>query len=576
MASRIVGIDLGAYSVKVVVTNPGFRQAMVTDVIEVKVPEGEESQLVRAASALASVGNRFQSDDDSVFSSIAGDSVFLHVLEFGFKTMRRTDLDRVVGSELEGVLPIDLEDMVYAFEEIPRLTDASPNSDVAVDPDILDLSGSLVGSGTVVDPSSVQRGRIAETATGMRVLAAATQRDRAEELLFALRSEGVDPRGLLATPAPYARLADKLAGQSGRLVAILDIGHKRTDFCLSKGGKPVYARTIARGGEELTRIIARTWKLEMAEAEELKHSSGFIESRREIATSDAARSMSEVLSKQLLPLMREIRRTIQACRAKTGYAVEEIVLVGGGSRLSGMAPYFSEGLRVPVQLLSQENVMSMLGDCAATASLDTCFLALGVATDGASAKPSFDLRQGALAFAGDVSFLRTKVRALATSAVVIMAFGVLAAFAGVSKLRSAEKILKNRVAAESGDTFGKQLDSEGAIAVAANIKKNGSVGPLPKMTAYDMLLAFNAAIPKKEEIVIDVKDIDITPGKIVVKATSSPLGETDALEGIKLLEKSLKDSECFKEFKSPKSNPSSKDSDKRDFTLTIKSDCNKE
>ncbi|MBL4637341.1 MAG: hypothetical protein JKY56_26030, partial [Kofleriaceae bacterium] len=227
-------------------------------------------------------------------------------------------------------------------------------------------------------------------------------------------------------------------------------------------------------------------------------------------------------------------------------------------------------------LLSQENVMSMLGVCAATASLDTCFLALGVATDGASAKPSFDLRQGALAFAGDVSFLRTKVRALATSAVVIMAFGVLAAFAGVSKLRSAEKVLQERVAVESAATFGKQLDSEGAIAVAGSIKKGGTLGPLPTMTAYDMLLAFNAALPKKEDIVIDVKDIDITPGKIVVKATSSPLGETDALEGIKLLEKSLKESECFKDFKSPKSNPSSKDSDKRGFTLTIKSDCNKE
>ncbi|MBL4632290.1 MAG: pilus assembly protein PilM, partial [Kofleriaceae bacterium] len=401
MASRIVGIDLGAYSVKVVVTNPGFRQAMVTDVIEVKVPEGEESQLVRAASALASVGNRFQSDDDSIFSSIAGDSVFLHVLEFGFKTMRRADLDRVVGSELEGVLPIDLEDMVYAFEEIPRLVDSNSSDVAGADPDVLDLSDSaLVGSGTVADSSSVQRGRIAETAMGMRVLAAATQRDRAEELLFALRSEGVDPRGLLATPAPYARLADKLGGQSGRLVAILDIGHKRTDFCLSKGGKPVYARTIARGGEELTRIIARTWKLETPEAEELKHRSGFIESRREIATSEAARSMSEVLNKQLRPLMREIRRTLQACRAKTGYTAEEIVLVGGGSRLSGMAPYLSEGLKIPVRLLSQENVMSMLGDCAATASLDTCSLALGVATDGASAKPSFDLRQGALAFAG--------------------------------------------------------------------------------------------------------------------------------------------------------------------------------
>lgn len=570
MASRIVGIDLGAYSVKVAVANPGFRQAMVTDVIEVRVPDGEESHLVRAVSALASVSGRFRKEDDSVFSAIAGDSVFLHVLEFGFKTMRRTDLERVVGSELEGVLPIDLEDMVFAFEEIPKLVEAGAIAGA----DVLDLSEEADVSQSL--PVAVVRGRVADSTSGMRVLAAATPRDRAEELLFALRSEGVDPRGLLATPAPYARLADKISGQMGRVVAILDIGHKRTDFCLSKAGKPIYARTIARGGLDLTTAIARTWKLDIQGAEEAKHTSGFVASNRERATTEASQAMSEVLVTQLKPMLRELRRTVQACRAKTGYVVDEVVLVGGGSRLGGLASYLGEGLKIPVTLLSQETSIALLGEAASSASLDTAFLALGVATEGASAKPSFDLRQGALAFAGDVSFLRTKIRPLAAAAVVMMAFGVLAAFTGVSKLRSAEKVLNDRVALESAETFGRQMDSEEVLAEEGFIKKGGSKGPLPKMTAYDMLLAFNAAVPKKEEMVLDVKDINITPGKVVVKATSSPLEETDALQGIKLLEKSLKESECFKDFKSPKSNPTSKDSDKREFTLTIKSECNKE
>ncbi len=562
MASRIIGIDLGAYSVKVVVSNPGFRHALVSGAWEARVPDGDEPHLVRAVSVVGDLLRQIRKDDDAVFSSIAGDQVFLHVLEFEFRSMRRVDLERVVGSELEGILPIDLEDMVFAFEQIPRLHDETEGG---APEDSLNLDG-----------APQQHGRIAHQATGMRVLAAATQREKAEQLLTALHEVGASPRGLLAAPAPYARLSEKIGEGSSKAVAILDMGHMRTDFCLSKAGKPIFARTFARGGNLLTRALGRAWKMDAAAAEEAKHQSGCIASSMQPVTGESAQAMSAVLEKELSSQAREIRRTIQSCRAKTGFVVEELILVGGGSRLRGVAAYFSEKLRLRVRHLDSAVSAGLLGEAASQASLDTCFLALGVSMDGASAKPSFDLRQGALAFKGDMSFLRTKVRTLAAFAVIVMAFGVVAAYAGMRKLRKAEETLNKRVALESLAAFGEQLDAEGVKYAVGPVRKHGKKGPLPKMTAYDVLIAFNAALPKKDETVIDVKDIDITPGKIVVKATSSPVGEIDALQGIKNLEKSLKESECFKDFKSPKSNPSSKDKDNREFTLTIKSECNKE
>ena len=45
--------------------------------------------------------------------------MFTQILEFGFKSLRRSDLDKAVGGELEGVVPVDLEDMVYTYEAIP-------------------------------------------------------------------------------------------------------------------------------------------------------------------------------------------------------------------------------------------------------------------------------------------------------------------------------------------------------------------------------------------------------------------------------------------------------------------------
>ena len=193
--------------------------------------------------------------------------------------------------------------------------------------------------------------------------------------------------------------------------------------------------------------------------------------------------------------------------------------------------------------------------------------------DGASAKPAFDLRQGALAYKGDASFLRSKIRSIAAAAVAVMAFGVLSAYTGVSKLRSAEEVLDKRVALESTAALGEQLSASAVLMRVGPVEGGGRMSPVPNMTAYDMLLAFNAALPPKDKAVIDVSEIDIKAGKVVVKAASAPFEAISALQGIKNLEESLRASECFKDFTSPESQPGANDT--RQFTLTIKSGCNK-
>ena len=42
------------------------------------------------------------------------------ILEFGFRGLKRADLEKAVGAELEGVLPYDLDEMVYTFDSLPR------------------------------------------------------------------------------------------------------------------------------------------------------------------------------------------------------------------------------------------------------------------------------------------------------------------------------------------------------------------------------------------------------------------------------------------------------------------------
>src|SRR5688572_15717350 len=123
------------------------------------VPTGDEPIEDRMRQALVSLMDEMRLRDETGYIGVYGDQVFTQVLEFGFKNLRRSELDKAVGGELEGVVPVDLEDMVYCFEQIPPVPATVP---IAAD---------------------AMRGRLAAPAEGMRVLSYAMRRDRAEHII---------------------------------------------------------------------------------------------------------------------------------------------------------------------------------------------------------------------------------------------------------------------------------------------------------------------------------------------------------------------------------------------------------
>ena len=569
--SRILGIDLGAYSVKVAVMSPGLRSATMVDIFERMVPAGDEPHEVRAARVLGEIVREQHLDQDIAYAALAGDRVFVHVLEFGFKNLRRPELAKAVGAELEGILPVDLEDMVYTFEPLPREA-AQPLVAPSDDPAFVPPAAGPLAAGPLAAPTD-----------GMRVLACAGVGAKIRGFLDLLDESGIAVRGLLAGPAAYPRVLEKVAvaqmaaAGGGKPppqppTAVIDIGHERTDVCVVVAGRAVYLRTIARGGRQLTDAIARIWRLPWAQAESAKHQDGFVASSNEPAPSEAWGRIHEALIPELGPLARDLRQTLLACRAKTGATVERCLLVGGGARLRGLPAYLTEQLQLPAFALGPAEDHAILGPRLAGlgARADAACLAAGVALEGASGRPTFDLRQGDLAFKADLSFLRAKAVPLAAAALLIIAFAAVSAYANLFRLRKAEKALDKRLAVESAEVFGKRMSGQ---EVLDQVSPSGGPGdnPMPKMTAWDLLLAFNTALPPKEEVKIDVEDIDIKQGKITVKAVSTPTATQNALAGIKTLEASLKKSKCFADFPSPQSQPGRDDN--REFTLTIKTPC---
>src|SRR5262249_24140454 len=156
---------------------------------------------------------------------------------------------------------------VYTFEQIPAATPTGPM------------------------PAEASRGRVAPPAEGMRVLTYAMRSDRAEHLIDLGKQAGFQPRGLLACGRAAVKLVahvpSLMKARTDGPVAVIDIGHERTDVVLVHQNKAVFSRSIARAGKQVTEAIARHWQKSADWAEAAKHSDGFIASAAEPATSDA-------------------------------------------------------------------------------------------------------------------------------------------------------------------------------------------------------------------------------------------------------------------------------------------------
>src|SRR5262249_25374745 len=89
MATRMVIVDLGAWSVKLAIASPGIRGAAILSVVEKMVPPGpnpdpdNEPLEQRQRQALAALIEEQRLRDETGYIGVYGDQVFTHVLEFG-------------------------------------------------------------------------------------------------------------------------------------------------------------------------------------------------------------------------------------------------------------------------------------------------------------------------------------------------------------------------------------------------------------------------------------------------------------------------------------------------------------
>jgi Tfp pilus assembly PilM family ATPase len=502
---------------------------------------------------LAAAIDELRLRDEPGYLGVYGDQVFTQVLEFGFKHLRRAELDKAVGGELESVVPVDLEDMVYCYEQIPPAPAPAPGADPQWAP---------------------QRGRVAPPPAGMRVLSYAMRRDRAEQMLAVGSSCGFHTRGVLACGGAAVRVVERAPSlaraRADGAVAVVDIGHERTDVVVVHAGKAVFSRSVARAGKQVTEAISRHWQIPWDAAERAKHADGFIASTAEPATSPQWSKISQVVTGELTPFARDLRQTLAACRARTGYSPIAAILVGGGSRLRGIGSFLAEQLAIPAWHLTPDDIAALAGpkigaEAAAQLPIDSAALTVGMAYDAAGGRPQFNLSSGALGSRVDLEFLRAKAVPFGAGLLAIAAFAAISAYADLYQLKKADKTLATRLANETQEMYGAPKTADEVLDQAGSGPGGAAASPLPHMTAYDVLLDISGHVPPKDKITLDLDRLDIDDTKVDMSGTVKTPEELD------LLVAELKKIECFKDVQRGPTEPG--ENGTKRFHLTITAQC---
>ena len=137
--------------------------------------------------------------------------------------------------------------------------------------------------------------------------------------------------------------------QSGLPSVLVNFGSTSADITVFDKN-PIVSGTAACGGEEITDLIAKALDVKKREAIIIKTKYGLGYSKKQ-------KQIEKALEPNLNVLIKEIQRSIRYYeeRSKSKRKIAQIVIMGGGANMPGLADYLTNSLRMPVRAFDPTN-----------------------------------------------------------------------------------------------------------------------------------------------------------------------------------------------------------------------------
>lgn len=538
MSTKVVGLDLGTHMVKVCELVTTFRNyELVGFAAEgVEAEGGGKPSVAEIAQAARRLLERRGLLLEPIFCAMPPENVSTLTVELPFAQPKK--IEQALPFQLEELLPVDLDTLVYDYQIVKQRPDGS-----------------------------------------VTLIVAYVKRTVFEELVEALQAAGVDPKVVGIGALGFDPLIDNALGvDAPGSVAVLDLGHVHTELAILENGSTTTVRAIRGGGLDITKMLANAFQVTTEQAERGKHAEGVVA----LPTSDRTRPDFVVDSGQttrrdlivqachaaLQPIVREVKRTLVSHSDATGTGVDRLFLTGGTSLLRGLPEYLSTLLGVEVVFLDPLNVpfnrLTEGGDRLRAYAAKT----LGVALRGFDRmrRSQINFRKGDYAYTGDFSYLRGRLITLAGAAVLIMLLGGMVAVTKMRVLEAEHAALAAQVKAMSVAIVGEETDDVDRLWNVMLAAGDNPAKLVPQVSAFQVLAEVSERV--KPDLVVDLDqfEMDLERKKLEIKGRTSSGGEVERLVDV------LEGHHCFKDKVSKDKVEKSMD-EKTKFRLTATSGC---
>lgn len=143
-------------------------------------------------------------------------------------------------------------------------------------------------------------------------------------------------------------------------IAFVDMGCNNINVHIYKNGNLEFTRVIKSGSGDLDGLIARKYGIAFKEAEERKIKYSDLTN---YSSSEEVTELNELLREELQQWVVEIQRIVQFYKNKNlGNKIDKIFIFGGSSKIIGIDTYLREQLSIPVETIRTiENIVTRDG-----------------------------------------------------------------------------------------------------------------------------------------------------------------------------------------------------------------------
>ncbi len=545
MAQSIMGLDIGARTVKALVIEGSLRRFEATRFEEVGFPPPSEPadqqedggveqgsrddewfhRLGKALDALKARLGGFQ--PELCVAALPGERVTVRPITLPFTRAR--EIEMVLGQEVEDYIPFKgIDDVVYDYTILAREEDS-----------------------TTLMVAVCDKGFLAR-------------------FLGVMAEHGFDPRVVGAAGLSKATLMKVLFPQQSGPVAVVDMGYERTTISVVSDGRPMLWRCIQRGARQVVERLLDEYDVDRQGAHRYLETGVRIIPSHSVEGSRAdVASVSDLVKDALKPLVRAVRQTMYAYTGVYEDEIREVYLCGGFSLVPGLPQHLAATLGKPMRELGLgDQDWLRFGVDQATAARMAEVTSLALAGLPQLRHEGVNFRKGQFAFQGGYQFVRGKILALAAVlSVLILALGFYT-YAKAMDLAEQERHLIADLKARTQALFGEPMaDAEAAMARLRRTKKGAKRKEIPEQSAYDLFHDISRAIPYDVQVDLEQLTIDLDRHRAELR------GKTTSATAVERIVEALDKLPCFKGGIEKEKNEKVGAGDKQLFVLSIRMGC---